>query len=204
MFGFGSQLHCTEPRLHCAPPLFYASVQYCSPTATNTHVWHTHVHFLPCCLCIPPWVVRYIQTEEARLSLNPARSHTSFHKESELCCVLGRASIHGAAAAAMIVSTVHLQLSQTVNLNILVIYLQLIISAVTRALLSSCITACREMMDFSVINPRLTTREDRMESCLHYACVKNTEKHACCALMCFCSFISLFLNHRFCAVCWED
>lgn len=108
-----------------------------------------------------------------------------------MCCVLGRASIHGAAAAT-IVSTVHLQLSQTANLNTLVIYLQLIISAVTHALLSSCITARQEMMDFSVINPRFSSREDRKESCLHYACVKNTEKHECCALMCFCSFISLF------------
>lgn len=84
-------------------------------------------------------------------------------KGNALCAVFGRVSTH---SAAVIVSTVHLQLSQTANLNILVIYCQLFISTVTHATLSDCITACREtMFCFSpVCVASFLSREDCVES----------------------------------------
>lgn len=52
-FAFESLAQCVWPWIsaplnslgfHCEPPLFYAFVQYCWPTATNTHVKHTNTH----------------------------------------------------------------------------------------------------------------------------------------------------------------
>lgn len=86
----------------------------------------------------------------------------SIMEGSEMCCAFPYTALPWLCPSAT---------SQTVNLNILVIYCQLCISAVTHAILSNCITARRERMDFSVSNARILSREDCLESNLHCACV---------------------------------
>lgn len=127
-----------------------ASVQHCWPTATNTDVKHTHKLYPVVFLCYPGWSITSRQNRRVCSQKNQPGGTFLFdngRKWNARCAVCGEVSIH---SAAMIVSTVHLQLLNTVNLNILVIYRQLFISAVAHALLSDCITAHREMMDFSV------------------------------------------------------
>lgn len=155
MFGCGSHHQWTEPMLsfHCEPPLLYVSVQYCWPTATNTDVKHTHKLYPVVFLYYPGWSITSRQNRRVCSQNQPGGTFlfNNGRKWNARCAVFGEVSIH---SAAMIVSTVHLQLLNTVNLNILVIYRQLFISAVTHALLSDCIAAHRQMMDFSVSSAR--------------------------------------------------